>query len=146
MAMTKRFPKSTEDEIGNFVCENYKLSYEKLVPVINEQFGVDIGINWLKRKAQENGWGIRRKQKQGEASQKEETKFDPNNMVAHIAQILYQSIVADWNEAQELNPSKVNAFMNLLDKADIKVTQTTSGKTPQQQIIDLVAKIQAQGG
>lgn len=141
MATGKKLPDSTVSAIGDFVCENPAISYENLTPMVNEKFGVNVDVNWIKQKAQKLGWHLRRKMASG-AQKKEVNHFDPNTMVTEIAEILYQSIIKDWETNEELNPAKVNSFMNLLDKADIKIRQTSSGKTPQQQIIDLIASLE----
>lgn len=113
-----------------------KYSINELSKKSETLIGQHVTTTNLKGIITKEGWRTDKIKQDSDKAEASDTSI--NTMVEDVMNIVYESILKEWKVDKELNPAKVNAFMNLLDKANINIAPQGSAKTGLQQALSFL--------
>ena len=122
--------------IENYYIKN-DISLSKLSKNSKRLFGKHINYNHLKQLSVDNDWTAKRAMS-ASSVQKDATIHE---MSKNVMTIVYESILDDWETKKELEPAKVNAFINLSIKSSVGgEDQLVATRTSIQDILEEINK------
>ena len=134
MIMTSKLNDSQIKLLETYYLNN-TISQRSLSDKSKEICGTKVSRNIIGNLARKYEWSKKKADLKNNTDKKEDT-VNLDASVKKIAQILAKSIEKDWDENEEVDSQKVNAFMNVITKLGVDITPQGSSKSEIQMILE----------
>ena len=119
--------KNQSVELVKDIFISSQMSIAEAIRKAEKQLGTDIPPGTVYGYAKRENWQAQREQRLASQSTKARPEQDGiQDMVYKVLDILYRSIMDDWDTKHDIDSAKVNYFINLLSKTKLQEKDGTN--------------------